>query len=387
MSTSASTAIRIAIQQPTLAKYRVPFYRELARRNGLELELLYGSRGDVPNVQAEGFHATPVQFRKWRVGRHPVYWHSAQFDAVRPGRADVAVLSWDIHYASLLPALLRARQAGTPTILWGHGYSKHEASLKRRLRNRIGNLATALSVYNHAAAERLRGEGFEAERVFVALNSLDVAPIQEARRRCLEQEESLAAFRREHDLEPGPVLLYVSRLDPKNRLDLLLQAAAELRGDFPRLRLAIIGGGDYRGRLEELAARLDLAEHVRFLGAIYEEDRLAPWFVSSDLFVYPANIGLSLLHAFAYALPVVTSDDLAAQNPEIEALQHGKNGLLYAAGSAEALAESIATVLNDPDKLRQMSAAAEATVRDRFNVQTMADGMEAAIRYAAAQRG
>jgi glycosyltransferase involved in cell wall biosynthesis len=378
--------IRVAIQQPTLAKYRVPQYRALAQRPGIEVELLYGSRGDVPNAPPEGFKATPIQFRKWRVGRHPVYWHAAQFEAVRPGRADVAILSWDIHYASLPPALLRARQAGTPTILWGHGYSKQEGHVKRRLRNRLARMATAVMVYNEAAAARLRDEGFDGERVFVALNSLDQGPIDQARRQCLQASDVLTAFRREHQLVPGPVLLYVSRLEPKNRVDLLLDAAARLVPRFPTLRVVVIGGGDDLRRLEKMAERLGVADHVLFLGAIYDENQLAPWFVSADLFVYPANIGLSLLHAFGYGLPVVTSDDVAAQNPEIEALEQGTNGLFYKAGSGEVLAATIASALSDPAVLRQMSTAAEATVRDRFNVQTMVRGMEAAIRFCAGRR-
>jgi glycosyltransferase involved in cell wall biosynthesis len=241
-------------------------------------------------------------------------------------------------------------------------------------------------VYNEAAAARLRDEGFDGERIFVALNSLDQGPIEQARRYWLGASDALCAFRREHQLDPGPVLLYVSRLEPKNRLELLLDATARLRPKFPRLCAVVIGGGDDLRRLEEAARRLGVSDHVRFLGAIYDEEQLAPWFVSADLFVYPANIGLSLLHAFGYGLPVVTSDDVAAQNPEIEALEHGTNGFFYKSGSAEALAATIATALGDPEGLARMSAAAEATVRDRFNVQTMVDGMEAAIRYCAGRR-
>jgi glycosyltransferase involved in cell wall biosynthesis len=221
----------------------------------------------------------------------------------------------------------------------------------------------------------------------VALNSLDQGPIQAAREKWRQQPGAMEAFRRENDLEPGPVLLYVSRLDPKNRLDLLFEAVAQLRSKFQHLRVIIVGGGDDGGRLEEMARRLDILPHVRFLGAVYDEEHLAPWFLSSNLFVYPANIGLSLLHAFGYGLPVVTSDDLAAQNPEIEALENGNNGLLYTAGDAHALAEAISNALSDPARLSLMAAAAEATVRDRFNVATMIDGMEAAIRFCAAKRG
>ena len=49
------------------------------------------------------------------------------------------------------------------------------------------------------------------------------------------------------------------------------------------------------------AAALDL---VGDLGSIYDEIELAPWFLTADAFVYPENIGLSILHAFGYGLPV-----------------------------------------------------------------------------------
>ena len=125
-------------------------------------------------------------------------------------------------------------------------------------------------------------------------------------------------------------MLYVSRLDPDNRLDLAIQAVHQLQAEFPTLQFVAIGKGDAeRQRLEKLVAHLDLAHQVRFLGPIYDELELAPWFLTADLFCYPQNIGLSLLHAFGYGLPVITSDHVESQNPEIEALRHGENGMLY----------------------------------------------------------
>jgi len=46
------------------------------------------------------------------------------------------------------------------------------------------------------------------------------------------------------------------------------------------------------------------------------ESDLAPWFLSSELFIHPGAIGLSLLHSFGYGLTVITHDNKMLHNPE-----------------------------------------------------------------------
>ena len=58
--------------------------------------------------------------------------------------------------------------------------------------------------------------------------------------------------------------------------------------------------------LQSIAEELDVEQYVRWLGSIYDEAQLAPWFLTADAFVYPGAIGLSVLHAMGYGLPVVT---------------------------------------------------------------------------------
>jgi glycosyltransferase involved in cell wall biosynthesis len=108
--------------------------------------------------------------------------------------------------------------------------------------------------------------------------------------------------------------------------------------------------------------------------------------LASDVFCYPANIGLSILHAFGYGLPVVTGDDLASHNPEIEALVPGVNGLTFRHGDSASLAQSLARIFDDRALAASMHAAAHKTVMEKFTVQRMVDGIEAAVRYAASRR-
>src|SRR5690606_20023498 len=109
-------------------------------------------------------------------------------------------------------------------------------------------------------------------------------------------------------------------LQPKNRLDLLIRATLELSKEIPDVKTVIIGNGESeRERLRNLAHDLGIGGHIIFVDGIYDEERLAPWFMSSRVFCYPENIGLSLIHALWYGVPVVTSDSRSTQNPEIAA--------------------------------------------------------------------
>jgi glycosyltransferase involved in cell wall biosynthesis len=282
---------------------------------------------------------------------------------------------------------LRARANGIATVLWGHGYSKAEASWRRAGRHGAARLATALLFYNFSTARHFLDQGWPQERVYVALNALDQRPIEAARRAWLSQPEGLAAFRREQGIEDGPVILYVSRLKPENRVDLLVHATALLRKRQPKIRTVIVGAGEQLESLKQLAEAEGVSDAINFAGAIYDEMALAPWFLSADAFCYPANIGLSLLHAFGYGLPVITTDRNDLQNPEIEALEDGRNGLTYEHGRPEALSRSLERLIVDRDLRARLACEAYVTAAERFNLRTMVDGMEQAIRYAAGRPG
>lgn len=374
--------IRVTLQQPLLPAYRVPVFEALSKRPGIDLTVYYGDRKEGPkNVDHAPFKAECVHLYERAVGRRTVMWHPPQWQCASSRVSDVLILSWDLQYASLVPGLLRAKANGVRTILWGHGYSKNEASLRQRLRERVGKFADATLFYNQSTADQYVERGFKSHRVFAAPNAIDQRPIQAALQHWTQRPGELNAFKEKNGINPGPVILFVSRLDPDNRLDLLLQSIQQLKTRFPDIQAVIIGKGDKElNKLKKIVGEFGIEKNVRFLGPIYDERQLAPWFMSAKLFCYPANIGLSILHAFGYGLPVITSDNRAAQNPEIESLQDGYNGLVYADGEADALAETLARVLDDPAMQQKLAANAHETATDTYSLTAMVDGMEAAIR-------
>lgn len=366
-------------------RYRIPVFRELAHRPGIDLKLAYAEYPGLPNVQPDGFAGEFVPLRRLLIRGQEMYWHDAQWRHATKKHADVLILSWNSRYASLIPTLLRARLNGVKTVVWGHGVSKRENKLSFWFRAALAKLANAVLFYNHTNAKIFIEQGFDPNRVFVALNSLDQSVIQAARQDWLDDPERLRAWQVEKGLEGKRVVLFVSRLDVNNRLGLLIEAAAKLVAWNDDVRVVIVGAGEDLPNLKRLIAEKKLEERVLLVGAVYEEKQLAPYFLSSQVYCYPRNIGLSILHAFGYGLPVVTGDDYKSHNPEIEALRPGENGKLYKDGDSDSLAETLRTILEDPALAKRMGEAAHATVMERFSVKAMVDGFEGAVRYCMAK--
>jgi glycosyltransferase involved in cell wall biosynthesis len=381
-------SIRVTLVHPSLPKYRVPVFQELARRPGMVVRVVYGAAKGIPNVEAEGFEAVKVPRWEGTVGGKLIMFQGAEWSYCSPRVSDVVVMRWTPRSVTLLPALLRARASGVGTVLWGHGYSKQEKRWWMGIRNWLSRRADALLFYDPETRNRFVRAGWNPSCLFVALNSLDNTEIDRARRHWSERSDDLSKFRQRQGIDKGPVILFVSRLQPANRVDLLIRATVQLAPVFPGLKTVIIGSGDEeKHRLQALVHQLRAEGSVVFVDGVYDEMSLAPWFLAADVFCYPANVGLSLLHAFWYGLPVVTSDNLSIQNPEIVALENGVNGLTYEDGKTPALADALHRILIDRELQASMSRGARRSVEERFTVPRMVDGLAEAIRYADQSRG
>lgn len=377
--------IKVAIEQPCLERHRVPAFRALAERAGLEIVVRHGRCDEGPSVMPQGFRAEEVRSRRVRFGGRVVRWAPSAWRSAAAGE-DVLLLPWTAFDIHLLPALLRARRRGRATILWSDGRPAKEPRWAWRARERLASLATALLFSGERERERFRAIGFPAERLHLAPSALDQAPIRRAREHWLSPAGQLESFRAGQGLD-GPVILFASRLLAEYRLDLLIEAAAMLVPSHPRLSLAIVGGGESEAlRLKARAAALGLDRRLRLLGALYDEEALAPWFLSAEAYCHPVNAGPGLLHAFGFGLPVVTTDSRAHQGAEGEALRAGENALLYGHGDAAALAGVLHRLIVDPELRARLSRGALASAA-RWSLTAMVDGMERAIRYAAETRG
>jgi glycosyltransferase involved in cell wall biosynthesis len=371
--------MRLAVCQLYVPEYRVPVFEMLGRQADLDVTVFAGPSPAVANAAPDErahfkLREAPLRPVRWLPGGFQ--WQDAQLKAVDPSSFDCAFLSWSAWYASLGPALRRARRCGVPVVLWGHGHSKTPSALRDWMRHRLGRRARGVMVYTNSWAERLVAEhGYDRQRVFVAQNAIDQAPVQAARQHWEQDDGRLEAFQQEHGLDPRRTLIFVSRLIRDNQVGRMIDAMSLLASRRPDVRLVIVGDGPARAELEQQARERGVGDAVRFVGAIFDDEQLAPWMLSASIFAYPVNIGLSLMHAFGYGLPVVTSNDLERHGPESEALVPEQNGLMYEDGDVESMIECWLRILDDDALRSRMSACALSTVTDKYTLRAMVQGM------------
>jgi glycosyltransferase involved in cell wall biosynthesis len=160
------------------------------------------------------------------------------------------------------------------------------------------------------------------------------------------------------------VLLAVCRLEPQKGVDVAVRALAQVRERHPAAELVVLGEGPERAALERLAAEHNVPVHL--LGRVPD---VAAWLRHADMLVHPARwegFGLALLEAMQASLPVVATR--VSSIPEI--VVDGETGRLVPPDDPAALAEAIASVLDDPGAL---GSAGRERAHSEFSVARMAD--------------
>jgi len=377
-----STPARIGVDiiQPIIPAYRVPLFERLSRLP--DIDLTVQASAAMPNGQASirrmSFDNSTESLMK-RVLWTRLLWQQGltQKKVSKPG--DVLVLCGDLHYLSNLLMAWRARRAGAGIIWWGHSWSTTTTLLSASIRHRVMRvLPDVVLVYSDVERTRILREGFAPERLFATNNAIDIEPIQQATARldCGARARILAAA----GLTGCRLLLFCSVLNSKTNLDMAIRMLTLGGFSSPEWRLVVVGDGPMRGAYEQLARARGVAERVHWLGAMTDQEKLAPWFLSAEALIYPGNIGLSLLHAFAYGLPVVTHHRAKHHGPEFAAMQDGKTGYLFREGDVLDLARaSMRLVMNGPARVRLGQAAHERVLRE-WSMNQMVERFAQAIR-------
>ncbi|HEX5852084.1 MAG TPA: glycosyltransferase [Solirubrobacteraceae bacterium] len=170
------------------------------------------------------------------------------------------------------------------------------------------------------------------------------------------------AFRAEVGAGPDDVLaVFVGRLAPIKRVDVLIEAVALAHATEPRLRVAIVGDGELRDSLERRVSQLGLSGTMRFLG--FRED-LPSIAAGSDVAVLCSdNEGtpVALIEAAAAGLPAISTAVGGVADIVTES-----TGILVASGDARTFADALLRLASDRDARRHMGLAAREHVRERF---------------------
>lgn len=224
--------------------------------------------------------------------------------------------------------------------------------LKRYRKWYFNRVDKIISVSEHNVKAALPRMGVPRERYAVIPNGVDYRRFREFKLRSRPEEDE-------------NTLLYFGRLAPCKGVQHLIRAYPRVLEKHPRSRLKIVGEGNYRVSLEALSGRTNAGGTVEFLG-FRSGDRLWGTIASSGMVVVPSTYEgcpLTMLEAMALGKPVVASS-IPGVN---EVMKHGVSGWTFAPADHGALAESVDTLMSDPDLRARLGRNAERTIRERFD--------------------
>jgi phosphatidylinositol alpha-1,6-mannosyltransferase len=273
------------------------------------------------------------------------------------------------------PAKWTMERTGTPFGILLHGgdllilqHQVHQSAIKRK---------TAAALLSSAAVLVANSE-WTRDRCLTLLSELEIdAPPDLVRvvplgadHQAFRPGVDTRDVRARYGLDHGRWLLSVARLTRHKGIDTTLQALARLRDRYPALHYAVVGTGEEREALAAEARELGVADRVRFLTGVPDRD-LPALYNSAELYLGVSRLmeqrvegfGISLAEASACGIPVV-----AGRSGGIPAaVRDGETGVLVDAENADAVAEAVGRLLDDPALRARLGAAGRRAVESHYN--------------------
>jgi glycosyltransferase involved in cell wall biosynthesis len=326
---------------------------------------------------------SPIRYRVFRnvsnrlAYRHQLFWPMGLSAFMRRHARDFDIAH--LHACRNMPGVVAAshlRRAGIPFVLVPNGTA---ARIERRQTakrvfdalwgNRMMKAASRIVAVSDAERAQLTAGGVPPRLLRVVPNPIDV---DEFRGPLI-----CGAFRRQFAIGAGPLVLFLGKLTPRKRVDVLVEAFARIAA--PTATLVVAGNDMGAGAsLRALATARGVDTRTRFVGLLEGAARV-PALADADIVVYASEheaFGLVPLEAILAGTPVIVGNDSGCG--EIIAAVGG--GDVIETGSADALARALTRALTSGETARAAARAAAVRVRATYAAGVVCDQLEGVYR-------
>ena len=195
-------------------------------------------------------------------------------------------------------------------------------------------------------------------------------------------------FRRRFAMDNEKIILYVGRLVYEKGVQHLISAMPKILENYHDSKLVIAGKGGMIDELKSQVESMGLSNKVYFTGYLNQKE-VQKMYKCADVAVFPSTyepFGIVALEAMLAGIPTVVSD-IGGLN---EIVEHGVNGMKSYTGNPNSIADSVLSLLFDPQLAMNVTKNAKNKVKDEFNWQKIAQDThyiyELAISKTMAQR-
>jgi len=286
---------------------------------------------------------------------------------VRHSRPDI------IHgylFTAYVTGIICGKIAGVPVLISSRrslGFFKEDKPWRQPLENFVNRWTHAIIPNSKAVLEDcIRRERNGKGKYRVIYNGVDVERYSTG-----PAEPSVRA---EWGIAPGDLLVgcVANLIHYKGHLE-ILEAAALLRGEFPRLRFVFVGrDGGMEKAIVEKRDTLGLRDCVILAGSRSDVARLIPAFDVLLLASHEEGFSNVLLEGMACGRPIVAT----AVGGNAESVIHQETGLIIPPRDPVAMAEALAALLRDSDLMRRFGNAGRIRVEREFSRERMIRDMD-----------
>nr|WP_315845764.1 glycosyltransferase family 4 protein [uncultured Achromobacter sp.] len=364
---SAGRRLMFVVNNPAFfMSHRVPVALA-AQRAGYDVHVATMDGPAVADIQALGMthHAIPMT----RSGKHPLQELGTLlalvrlFRRVRPDVVHLVTIK-PVLYGGIAARLARVR--GMVAAISGLGFVFLSNSLKMRLvrsvvarlyRIALGHPNSRVIFQNANDRDLLKSLGAVRDAQVVMIRGAGV---------------DLDAYRALPEPPAPPVVVtMVARLLRDKGVQEFVQAAGLLRQRGLPVTMQLVGGVDAGNPASATQSEVDAWQRDGAVQALGERSDVAALYAASHIAVLPSyreGLPKSLIEAAACARAVVTTDVPGCR----DAIEAGETGLLVPVRDAQALADAIARLAEDPALRQAMGVAGRALAEREFNIERVA---------------
>ena len=370
--------------------YRNEVLTYLAATHNLKVEIL--TTGTLKSYLKENEHLKYKLFKNYfSSSRKLNFFPGALFYIIKNRPKFVLALNNATNITEYVACIL-CFLMGIKFTWWTHGYDHKpvKGKFKRKIKDFYTlffyKISNSIITFSEPGKLYLIEKGIKPGKIFVAPNTLDTDKLLSLKSKIIE------TFDRGDFISkniPGAAIddrfiLFSGRINNYKKVDDLINALPLILQKQPNVHLIIVGDGEQKPNIENRTKELNLTGRVHFKGAIFDEVEVGKYFILCDLFVIPGLVGLAIVHAFCYGKPLIT-EDVSYHSPEIQYLKNNKNGFMVKENDLTDMADKIILLLQNEEKLKEMSFNCVETIKESASISFMTDAMYNALIYSKAK--
>lgn len=341
----------ILLLYPEMLFYKISIFNKLSaylENNGYKLIIWYRKIYDT-NKECT-FHSVP--YTSMTLKNYARVIKEEKIDAV------INILfKKDPGYLFYVFSILKTRRLHIPIIFYGHGIDKQKDSWWRNI---LYNLTYFLfdGIILYTPAEKAKLWKRFHHKITCANNTLDIDNMN-----IRDKKEQIKV---RYNITSPRIILTTGRLHSRKKIEILSDIFIQDYKNSPDVGWILVGPD----LSDEVFRVINGIRNIHFLGPVYDKLKMAEIFSMADLYCVPGALGLGIVEALYWGLPVLTM--AVNHGPEAYYLRNDQNAIV--AADKKELQQKIREILFDDEKRLMFSANARKVFFEEATLDKMFEG-------------